>query len=196
MARVLQIRRGTTAQNNNFTGLPGELSFDTDAKTLRVHDGVTLGGYALARADGASTGGGDATSGAAFDINSVPAEFWTSLFAQYGTGSGFQSLTSTAVPFQNNSYLEYIFDAASPAVFARASLVCQTPDAGYNIGDVVWAFGIGNRANPTPNTFVDEDGLHACLMIGSEQFWVSHRSTGQTTNVTNSRWRAQFTVWY
>ncbi len=43
MARVLQIRRGTTAQNDNFTGLSGELSFDTETKTLRVHDGTRLG---------------------------------------------------------------------------------------------------------------------------------------------------------
>lgn len=44
MTRVLQLRRGTTAQNNNFTGLPGEITFDMDAKTVRIHDGETLGG--------------------------------------------------------------------------------------------------------------------------------------------------------
>ncbi len=51
MARKIQIRRGTTAQNNTFIGGEGEVTMDTDVKTLRVHDGVTPGGVALARAD-------------------------------------------------------------------------------------------------------------------------------------------------
>ena len=49
MAKVLQMRRGTTAQNDAFTGAEGELTVDTTAKTLRVHDGVTAGGTALAK---------------------------------------------------------------------------------------------------------------------------------------------------
>jgi hypothetical protein len=50
-ARIVQIRRGTTEQHESFTGQIGEVTMDTDAKTLRVHDGETLGGIALARAD-------------------------------------------------------------------------------------------------------------------------------------------------
>lgn len=49
MAKVLQMRRGTTAQNDAFTGAEGELTVDTTAITLRVHDGVTAGGTALAK---------------------------------------------------------------------------------------------------------------------------------------------------
>jgi len=48
MADQLQIRRGTTAQNNAFTGAQGELTMDTDLKGLRVHDNLTPGGFALA----------------------------------------------------------------------------------------------------------------------------------------------------
>lgn len=50
MARQIQIRRGTTSEHENFTGAIGEITMDTDAKTLRVHDGETIGGIALARA--------------------------------------------------------------------------------------------------------------------------------------------------
>jgi hypothetical protein len=46
MPTVLQFRRGTTAQNNSFTGSPGELSIDTDLDVIRVHDGSHPGGYA------------------------------------------------------------------------------------------------------------------------------------------------------
>jgi hypothetical protein len=44
MPLQLQFRRGTSSQNNAFTGALGELSVDTDNKTIRVHDGVTAGG--------------------------------------------------------------------------------------------------------------------------------------------------------
>jgi hypothetical protein len=44
MAIQVQLRRGTTAQNNSFTGVVGEVTVDTDVDTLRVHDGATVGG--------------------------------------------------------------------------------------------------------------------------------------------------------
>jgi hypothetical protein len=46
MATQVQFRRGTTVQNNAFTGAQGELTVDTDLKTLRIHDGTTAGGGA------------------------------------------------------------------------------------------------------------------------------------------------------
>ena len=45
MPTVVQFRRGTTAQNNAFTGATGELSIDTDLDVIRVHDGITAGGF-------------------------------------------------------------------------------------------------------------------------------------------------------
>lgn len=47
MATQVQFRRGTTTQNNAFTGANGEISIDTDVKTIRLHDGVTGGGAAI-----------------------------------------------------------------------------------------------------------------------------------------------------
>jgi hypothetical protein len=47
MPTQVQFRRGTTTQNNNFTGATGEISIDTTLKVLRVHDGSTAGGQAL-----------------------------------------------------------------------------------------------------------------------------------------------------
>ena len=44
-----QRRRGTTAQHQNFTGLSAELTVDTTLWTVRVHDGVTAGGWPLAQ---------------------------------------------------------------------------------------------------------------------------------------------------
>jgi hypothetical protein len=58
-AFALQLRRGTTAQHSTFTGLVGEVTIDTDKDTIVVHDGVTAGGYPLAKASEAGSGGLD-----------------------------------------------------------------------------------------------------------------------------------------
>lgn len=47
MPTVVQFRRGTSTQNNAFTGAVGELTVDTTLDTVRVHDGSTVGGYEL-----------------------------------------------------------------------------------------------------------------------------------------------------
>ncbi len=44
-----QIRRGTATEHETFTGAIGEVTMDTTNNTLRVHDGVTVGGTPLAR---------------------------------------------------------------------------------------------------------------------------------------------------
>tara|TARA_B100000424_G_scaffold84127_1_gene62939 strand:- start:3312 stop:4670 length:1359 start_codon:yes stop_codon:yes gene_type:complete len=55
MPTVLQFRRGTTTQNNAFTGALGEITYDTTADTLRVHDGSTAGGFAMVTAASTAT---------------------------------------------------------------------------------------------------------------------------------------------
>lgn len=45
MAQQLQLRKGTTAQHAGFVGAIGEVTVDTTRKSLRVHDGVTAGGW-------------------------------------------------------------------------------------------------------------------------------------------------------
>lgn len=55
MPTQVQFRRGTTAQNNSFTGALGELSVDTTLSVLRVHDGATAGGFTLVGATAVQT---------------------------------------------------------------------------------------------------------------------------------------------
>lgn len=50
MTQAVQQRRGTTGDHASFTGLQGEITVDTTKKTVVVHDGVTAGGFPLARA--------------------------------------------------------------------------------------------------------------------------------------------------
>ncbi len=49
MPTQVQFRRGTTVQNNSFTGAVGEVSVDIDKDTLRIHDGTTQGGFEQAK---------------------------------------------------------------------------------------------------------------------------------------------------
>ena len=54
MAKQLQLRKGTATEHNTFTGANGEVTVDTTNKTLRVHDGSTVGGTMLATSTGGS----------------------------------------------------------------------------------------------------------------------------------------------
>ncbi|MBR3510484.1 MAG: hypothetical protein IKN73_00270 [Alphaproteobacteria bacterium] len=49
MTRQIQLRRGSAAENDAFTGAVGEITMDTTNNTLRVHDGTTAGGIKLAK---------------------------------------------------------------------------------------------------------------------------------------------------
>jgi hypothetical protein len=49
MPTTVKFRRGTTAQNDAFTGASGEFTVDTTLNQIRVHDGSTQGGFEAAR---------------------------------------------------------------------------------------------------------------------------------------------------
>ena len=55
MPTALQFRRGTTSQNNSFTGAVGEISVDTTLDTLRIHDGSQAGGFEITQNAAAQT---------------------------------------------------------------------------------------------------------------------------------------------
>ena len=189
MSRVLQIRRGTTAQNDNFTGLAGEITYDTDAKTIRVHDGQTLGGVALARADEIPDPSTE------FDIDSVPDTKWTEIVARVAPAP-FATYTSSNLTISGSTYIEYVFSGVSSApIIARASLVCQTDAAGYVTNDETTAFGIGDYTTPPLYTFVDNNGVHVRVMIGGGAFWVAHKTTGVKTNIVNSEWKLKIRIY-
>ena len=189
MTRVLQIRRGTTAQNDNFTGLAGEITFDTTAKTIRVHDGATLGGFALARADEIPTQTAD------FDIDTVPDTKWAEIVARV-MPAPITVITGTPITVSNTSVIEYLFAGVSHAPYMiRASLVCQSAAAGYAIGDETTAFGIGAYATPLFNTYSDANGLCVQMMVGNQAFWVAHKANGAKIDIVNGEWKLKFHIY-
>ena len=55
MATQVQFRRGTTGQHSAFTGAVGEVTVDTQKKTVCIHDASTLGGFPLLLEDGSNS---------------------------------------------------------------------------------------------------------------------------------------------
>jgi len=47
MAKQVQLRRGSASDHTTFTGAVGELTYVSDDKTLRIHDGSTAGGVTV-----------------------------------------------------------------------------------------------------------------------------------------------------
>ena len=89
--RIIQIYRGTTAQNDAFTGSAGELTMDTTRKELRVHDGSTVGGKVVGLTPGFITpfAGSTAPDGWLIcDGSAVSRTTYAALFAVIGTTYG------------------------------------------------------------------------------------------------------------
>ena len=240
MSKIIQIRRGTTAQNDKFTGMPGEVTFDTDAKTLRVHDGVKLGGYILARADAITSGGTTGgNSGGDFDITTVPDDFWTGLFERFAKTDGGcdcppaddgDTFDIATVP---DEFWTDLFERFSPKIddsdantgglrvleglmapltvapgiqmdskeditpyFAQLYLVCRTADAGYQVGDICTAFGVGNFCPPPVNIVKNDVGFSVLVYTQNQSFWILNKDTAEKTNAASSKWRLYARVYY
>jgi hypothetical protein len=72
MPTILQLRRGTTSQNNSFTGSAGELSADTTINTLRLHNGSATGGFELTQNAATQTLTNKTISGSDNTITNIP----------------------------------------------------------------------------------------------------------------------------
>jgi len=93
MPTQVQLRRGSTAQNNSFTGAAGELSINTSNSTIRVHDGSTAGGSELATV--ASTS--NATNLTTGTLNSARLPASGVSAATYGNATNIPSITVDAL---------------------------------------------------------------------------------------------------
>jgi len=71
MSKTLQLKRGNTSISNSYTGSPGEVTVDTTNWDLRVHDGVTAGGWVV---DSSNSGGSFG------DERLLPVGYWISKF--------------------------------------------------------------------------------------------------------------------
>ena len=151
MPTQVQFRRGTTTQNNSFTGAVGELSVDTTLDTVRVHDGSTAGGHRLAKYSEITTGditavvagtglSGGATSGSATvalshlgleslsDPNDDQIIFWddsagATAFLDIGSGLAISGTTlSSSITQYANSDVESYLSGGTGVTFSSGAI--------------------------------------------------------------------------
>lgn len=113
MSKRIQLRRGTTTETNTFTGAVGEVTVDTDKKTVVVHDGITAGGFpvaARANADGTvSILGKDGTLLSSFSNSTKLAEYTPVPYPKNTPPTGYlmmmgQSISSSTYPILYSLY--------------------------------------------------------------------------------------------
>ena len=97
MPTQLQFRRGTTSQNNGFTGAVGEITIDTDTDAIILHDGSTAGGLEIIPS-GTIAAFGNTTAPTGWLVcndAAISRTTYARLFAVIGTSFGIGDGTST-----------------------------------------------------------------------------------------------------
>ena len=133
MATQVQIRRGTTAQHSSFTGASAELTFDTDLKTVRAHDGTTAGGIVLAKASDVTTAVANLVSSAPATLDTLNEialalnsdnNFAATVITQLGNKANTTSLTTANVAEVTNLYFTNarVYSAVTGNLALKANL--------------------------------------------------------------------------
>jgi hypothetical protein len=136
MAIQVKFRRGSAGQHGSFTGANGEITVDTTNKTLRVHDGVTVGGTRLAKFSEIQSA----------NLQSVSTHIRPSANITYDLGSStkrFRSLYlsnntiylgAAVIRASGNGVITFVANA-QPAVIRAAAVVvaANTPSAFQNL---------------------------------------------------------------
>lgn len=75
-------------------------------------------------------------------------------------------------------------------------LICNTIDAGWQVGDIITMYN-GFDASGSRGSFIYKDATNVYLRFGSDinSFRYGVKSTGTTSNLTNSSWDAIISAW-
>lgn len=174
MPTVVQFRRGTTTQNNAFTGAVGELSVDTQLDTIRVHDGSTAGGFELVQKAATQTLTNKTINLTSNTLTATLAQLNTAISdADVSTIDGTETLTNKTL--------------ASPVVTTQltsssASFALLDTPTTINFGAAATTFNIGNTNAAVANTVnlataATNTGLTKTVNLGTGG------ASGSTTNI-------------
>jgi hypothetical protein len=147
MATQVQLRRGTSAQNDAFTGATGELTYDTTNKRVRVHDGGTAGGFEIKTEDGSGNtlfaDNEKAIFGAGSDLQ-IYHDGSNSYVSDNGTGNFFITTNGSGIYLRgssNESLANFVQNDAVSLYFDNSPKL-NTSSTGINVtGNITNASG-------------------------------------------------------
>lgn len=159
-----QFLRGNTAQNNAYTGQPGEITVDTELNQIRLHDGVTAGGHIIATQENASLDWNDIVNRPNGLISSSQ---------QYSTGSftgsfaGLLTASGHLLPTQNEQ-----FDLGSPSNRWRSLYVSGST---IYLGDTALKIVNGQLivVNQSTQTLASFSGSFTGSLLGTSSYALS-----------------------
>ena len=168
MPTTLQFRRGTTAQNNSFTGALGEISIDTQLDTIRVHDGSTAGGFELVQKAATQTLTNKTLALGSNTVSGTTAQFNTTLSdGSFATLAGSETLTNKTINASNNTLSNIANSALSNSSITVTDGSNSTATA---LGGTI-TFTVGEGMDVTESsgtvTFVNEDATDSNKGIAS-----------------------------
>lgn len=200
MATQLQFRRGTSAQNNSYTGLVGEISLDTDTNNIRIHDGSTAGGAELIPSGTiVAYGAASAPTGWLLcDDSAVSRTTYARLFAVIGTGYGTGDGSTTfnvpdlrdKVPLgkgTNNATLGSTNGSAAASSVLNSSTKTGVTTAASNTGTANTGTGNTGTGNTgTGNTGTGTSGSAGATTVASSTATGTTASASPTTVATTT----------
>jgi microcystin-dependent protein len=175
MPTQLQFRRGTTSQNNSFTGAVGEITVDTDTDALILHDGSSSGGIEILPS-GTIVAFGNTTPPTGWltcNDQAVSRTTYARLFAVIGTtfGTGDGSSTFNVPDLRDRAPLGFgtnmsTLGAITSAIAASAVMTSASKT------------GVTTAGNTTGSTA-------ASLSVGNGTFATSAKDSSQSSAVTS-----------
>ncbi len=177
MATQVQFRRGTTTQNNAFTGAVGEITYDSEAKTLRLHDGSTAGGGSVVTINA----GTQTLTNKTLSTNSV----WQGTAVGLAYGGTNANLTAVAggVLYSGSSALAISAAGTSGQVLTSAgsSAPTWTSQSSLSVGTATTATTASNINGGSAGNLVYQVDTNQTAFIASGASGTFLRSTGAST---------------
>jgi hypothetical protein len=177
MATQVQFRRGTTTQNNAFTGALAEITYDTEAKTLRLHDGTTSGGGAVV----VNTAGAQTLTNKTLSTNSV----WQGTAIGLANGGTNSNLTAVAgaVAYSTASAVALSAAGTSGQVLTSGgtSAPTWTAQSSLTVGTATTATTATNIAGGSAGNLVIQLDTNQTTFVAAGADGTFLKSTGAST---------------
>jgi hypothetical protein len=166
MAIEVKFRRGSANQHNSFTGANGEITVDTTNKTLRVHDGVTVGGERIAKYSELSSIDTSAINGSiipaannVFDLGTEDNR-WRSLYLSNNT----IYLDSVSISVGTNNTIRFVSSVTNEPTTIEAASIKLTSNApstfeNVSITNLVLNNVLGVQYGGTGKTSLTQNGV-------------------------------------